>query len=53
MPIKTYKPISPGRRAMTALTFEEITKKKPEKGLLQPLTSTGGRNAKGENDSTA
>ena len=48
MPIKTYKPIAPGRRAMTVLTFEEITKKKPEKGLLLPLTSTGGRNAKGK-----
>lgn len=48
MPIKTYKPISPGRRAMTALTFEEITKKKPERSLLLPLTSTGGRNTRGK-----
>lgn len=48
MPIKTYKPISPGRRAMTALTFEEITKKEPERSLLLPLTSTGGRNTRGK-----
>lgn len=27
MPIKKYKPTTPGRRGMSGLTFEEITKK--------------------------
>ena len=47
MGIKKYKPTSPGRRNMTVSTFEEITKKEPEKSLLAPLTKTGGRNNKG------
>jgi large subunit ribosomal protein L2 len=37
MAIKVYKPTSPARRNMTGYTFEEITKKKPEKSLLVPL----------------
>jgi large subunit ribosomal protein L2 len=44
MPIKEVKPTSPGRRAQTYPTFEEITKAKPEKSLLRPKPSTGGRN---------
>ena len=44
MPIKEVKPTSPGRRAQTYPTFEEITSGKPEKGLLRPKPSTGGRN---------
>jgi len=47
MPIKTYKPTTPGRRGMTSLTFEEITTSKPEKSLLAPLKSKGGRNNTG------
>lgn len=47
MAIKKYKPTSPGRRQMTAYTFEEITKKKPEKSLTAPLISSGGRNNAG------
>ena len=47
MPIKIYKPTSPGRRFVTVSTFEEITKKQPEKALLKPLRSHGGRNNKG------
>lgn len=47
MPIKKYKPTSAGRREMTVSTFEEITKSTPEKSLLEPLHSTGGRNNKG------
>jgi large subunit ribosomal protein L2 len=45
--LKTYKPTSPGRRGMTGSTFEEITKKKPEKSLLLPLKKKGGRNSQG------
>jgi large subunit ribosomal protein L2 len=47
MPVKQYNPTSPGRRFMTTLTFEEITKTRPEKSLLEPKTGSGGRNNKG------
>ena len=47
MPIKSYKPTSPGRRGMTGSTFERITRKKPEKSLLRPLHKKAGRNARG------
>ena len=47
MPIKKYNPTSPARRFMTVSTFEEITKKAPEKSLLAPLKKTGGRNSYG------
>ncbi len=47
MPIKVYKPTSPGRRWQTVSTFEEITKKKPEKKLLAPLKKNAGRNNQG------
>ncbi len=48
MPIKTYKPTSPGRRGMSVSTFEEITKTKPEKSLLVPLRKKAGRNFRGK-----
>ena len=48
MPIKSYKPTSPGRRGMTVSTFEEITRTTPEKSLLKPLKKSGGRNAQGK-----
>ena len=45
MPLKLYKPTSPGRRGMSVSTFEELTKgKKPERSLLEPLKRSGGRN---------
>jgi large subunit ribosomal protein L2 len=47
MPIRRYKPTSPGRRFMSVSTFEEITKKTPEKSLLEPVTKKGGRNNNG------
>ena len=47
MPTKLYKPTSPGRRGMTGSTFEEITKKKPEKSLIEPLKQRAGRNSQG------
>ena len=46
-PIKVYKPTSPGRRDMTGFTFEEITKKKPERALTTALRKKGGRNNTG------
>ncbi len=43
--MKVYKPTSPGRRGMTGFDFTELTpEKKPEKALLEPAPSTGGRN---------
>jgi large subunit ribosomal protein L2 len=47
MPIRIYKPTSPGRRSMSVSTFEEITKKKPEKSLIEPLKKHAGRNNRG------
>ena len=47
MGTKGFKPTSPGRRFMTVSAFEEITTKEPEKSLLEPLKSTGGRNVYG------
>ena len=47
MPLKTFKPTSPGRRGMTGSTFEEITRTKPERGLLRPLSKRSGRNVHG------
>ena len=47
MPVKQYKPTSPGRRGMSGFTFDEITKKKPEKSLLVPLRRKAGRNNQG------
>lgn len=47
MAIKTYKPTSPGRRGMTGLTFEEITRKEPERSLVRPLRKQAGRNVQG------
>ena len=47
MPVKKYKPVTPGTRGMTGYTFEEITKSKPERSLLVALRKSGGRNAHG------
>ena len=47
MGIKSFKPITPGRRQMTVATFEEITKVEPERSLIEPLRKTGGRNNNG------
>ena len=48
MPVKIYKPTSPGRRGMSGFDFEEITKTKPEKSLLAPLHKKAGRNVRGK-----
>jgi len=47
MPIRRYKPTSPGRRFMSVSTFEEITKTEPEKSLTTPVPKKGGRNNNG------
>jgi large subunit ribosomal protein L2 len=47
MGIKSFKPITPGRRWMTVSDFAEITCTVPEKSLLRPLRKKGGRNNQG------
>jgi large subunit ribosomal protein L2 len=47
MALKVYKPTSPGRRGMTAIQGEKLTKKKPEKALTGFHLRTGGRNNDG------
>ena len=48
MAIRTYKPTSPARRFMSVLTYEEITKKSPEKSLVEYLKKNAGRNKQGK-----
>ena len=47
MPVKKFKPVTPGTRGMTGYTFDEITKSTPERSLLIPLRKSGGRNSYG------
>ncbi len=48
MPIRSYKPTSPGRRFQTVQTFDDITTTEPYKPLVEPLRKSGGRNSTGE-----
>ncbi len=47
MAIKKYKPTSAGTRFRSQVKSDEITRSRPEKSLLEPLTKTGGRNHHG------
>jgi len=47
MPVRNYKPTSPGRRRGNVLDYLEITRTAPEKSLLLPVRRTGGRNNHG------
>ncbi len=47
MALKQYKPTSPGRRGMSGFTFDEVTRKRPEKSLLAPRPRQAGRNSQG------
>ena len=47
MAIKKFKPTTNGRRNMSVLSFDEITTSTPERSLLAPLNSKGGRNTNG------
>jgi large subunit ribosomal protein L2 len=47
MPIRKPKPTSPGRRFVTYADYSELTKKEPEKSLVEGLKKSGGRNANG------
>ena len=47
MALKKFRPTSPGTRFKTSLTFDEITKGKPQKALTEPIKKTGGRDNRG------
>jgi large subunit ribosomal protein L2 len=47
MGLRNYKPVTPGRRQMTVLTFDEITADAPHAPLTEPLKRSGGRNNTG------
>jgi large subunit ribosomal protein L2 len=47
MPLKSYRPTTPGLRFRTGPTFEEITTDKPHKPLLEPQKRGSGRNSQG------
>jgi large subunit ribosomal protein L2 len=48
MAVKVYKPVTPGLRNMTGYTFDEITKKKPERSLIVVRKNHAGRNSYGK-----
>ena len=44
MPVKTFRPLTPSRRYITIASFDEITKSRPERSLIEIRKKTGGRN---------
>jgi len=48
MALRKFKPVTPGTRNKAISSFDEITAKKPQKSLLTPIKSTGGRNNTGQ-----
>ena len=48
MAVRKFNPMTPGTRHKIAGTFDDVTAAKPEKSLLSPLKSTGGRNNDGK-----
>jgi large subunit ribosomal protein L2 len=47
MALRKYKPTSPGRRFPSVTSFQEVTKREPEKSLVEPAKRKGGRNNQG------
>ena len=47
MALRKYKPVTPGTRGRSVADFAEITRTTPEKSLIRPINSKGGRNAAG------
>jgi len=47
MPVKHYKPTTPGRRGMTVIDYSSLSKVAPERSLLAPLNVKSGRNSYG------
>ena len=48
MAIRVYKPTSPARRFMSVLSYDDLTKKAPEKSLTTDLRHKAGRNNTGK-----
>src|SRR5215472_2746000 len=48
MPVRTFRPTSPGQRFQTVQGFDDITSEQPHKPLTEPLPRSGGRNNRGE-----
>src|SRR6266513_3885059 len=48
MPLRQLKPTTPSRRFRSVPTFSELTSKTPERSLMEPLKSSGGRNNQGK-----
>ena len=48
MPVKKFKPVSPGTRFRVGNTYSDITTNKPEKSLTVGLSKSGGRNHDGK-----
>jgi len=48
MPLRNYRPTSPGLRQMTRSTFEEVTTSEPHKPLTESMVRKAGRNAQGK-----
>ncbi|WP_024822566.1 MULTISPECIES: 50S ribosomal protein L2 [Aminobacterium] len=44
MSVKEFKPYTPGRRAMSSQSYEDVTKSEPERALTAALKKSGGRN---------
>jgi large subunit ribosomal protein L2 len=47
MPVRQYRPTSPGRRGMSVVGFDEVTRSKPERSLVVSLPKASGRNNQG------
>src|SRR5215208_1992595 len=47
MPVKTFRPLTPSTRYITIASYDEITKTKPEKSLVETRKKSGGRNMYG------
>ncbi len=43
MSVKEFKPYTPGRRAMSSQSYEDVTKSEPERALTAALKKSGGR----------
>src|SRR3954464_12771250 len=47
MPVKSFRPLTPSTRYITIASFDEITKTRPEKNIVQIRKKTGGRTCYG------
>jgi large subunit ribosomal protein L2 len=48
MAVRKFKPVTPGQRQKVISTFDEVTRKSPEKSLMRPRKKSGGRNHSGK-----